>query len=115
MTQITEKDIDAILNEFPYYAMILDDRHRVVRANTWFAREAADEEDGCPLACFSTLHGTPLPHPECPLIESIETGQPCERVLNSGLLALRVSVYPLEGRTEDGHPLYLHLARPVAS
>lgn len=104
-----------ILNALPYFAMIMDDRHRVIEANTWFVREVADEGDSCPLTCYETMHASPRPHPDCPLIEAARTKQPAHRLLDGadGSGAIRVDVFPLEAETGDGHPLFLHLASPA--
>lgn len=106
-------DTVTLINAFPYFAMVMDDRHHVIEANSWFLREAS-EGDECPLSCFGTVHGGYGPHSDCPLVESIASGRPVERVIgNDESGRLHVSVYPLSCRSSDDRPLFLHLARAV--
>ncbi len=65
--------VDAMLNALPYFAMVMDSGHEVLKANTWFIRESEQLEmlpDECPLACFPVVHRGAGPHPDCPLTES---------------------------------------------
>lgn len=106
--------VASILDALPYFAMIIDPRHRVIAANTWYVREAWDGADSCPLMCHEGVHGTSTPHDECPLYECVTTGKPSERVIGDGRHGnIKVSIYPLAARGADGSPLYLHLAQPV--
>ncbi len=106
--------VQTLLESIPHLAMILDENHRVIMGNQAFFEIGEAGIDDCPVQCSSTVHGDAGIPESCPLVESLATGGPCERIVNDEKLGpLFVSVFPLDITTEDGRRLFLHLARPA--
>ncbi len=104
----------SVLEAYPYMGMILNSKHHVVLANTWFARATETPPGQCPLACYEAVHHTDAPPEECPLTESARTGRPASAIIHDEKLgALKVDVYPLQEVDEEGNMLFLHFAYPV--
>jgi len=63
------------LNSFPFYAMLIDEDHRIVYANEKVRQELGlDPEEIVDAYCPKVIHGMDGPYPGCPLEESIERG-----------------------------------------
>jgi len=105
--------VQDLLNAFPFFAMVINEEHEVIMANTLFAREAKTANGVCPINCFEVMHGTDSPHPDCPLNVSLRTHKAAEQVVNNlDGSSFAVSVYPIAldpGRQR----LFLHLARSI--
>lgn len=107
-------DTRSLLNSLPMPAMLLDRRHHILDANTLMARDFIGEDEGCWFSCYTLVHGTDGPVPDCPLVEAVATGRPTERVVKdqvNGLL--RVSISPLDLTSNGDGKVYLHLVQPV--
>lgn len=104
----------ALLDTFPYPAMLLAEDHTVVMANPAFYRFTRSGITDCAVRCKDVMHGTRgMPH-NCPLAEAVVTGGPVERkVVDRRLGLLQVSVYPMDPAVTGGRKLFMHLARPV--
>lgn len=105
--------VEAVLRGFPYPTMVLDDRHRVLLANSTFYEATGTGIDSCYVFCHEQMHEGELVPLECPLEQSVRTGLPGERTIDTAFGRLRVSVFPLAASTSDGHGLYLHVTRPA--
>lgn len=105
--------VDAVLRGFPYPTMILDAEHHVLLANGSFYDSTGTGIDECYVTCNQELHeGGVVPH-ECPLDESVRTGDSAERRIATVFGEMRVSVYPLAIRTGANQRLYLHVTQPI--
>lgn len=108
---LTIPDAQEILDALPVFAMVLDEDHRIVMSNSWFAGNTGDAEGVCPVACYERVHGTDGPHPDCPLVESARTGRSVARTLSDDSNGtLSVTVVPFKGRF-GGQRLFLHLTQ----
>lgn len=99
-----------ILDSIPVFAMVLDEHHRVLMSNSWFAENTGDpDDDSCPVACYERVHKSTRPHPDCPLVDSIRNGKKIVKAVNDTTLGqLTVTVVPFAGRFGDNR-LFLHL------
>lgn len=104
----------ALLDTFPYPAMLLAEDHTVVMANPAYYRFTRSGITDCAVKCKDIMHGERgVPH-NCPLIEAVATGASVERrVVDRRLGLLQVSVYPMDPAVTGGRRLFMHLARPV--
>jgi hypothetical protein len=100
-----------ILDALPMLAMVLDENHRIVMSNSWFAENTGDREGECPIACYERVHGTDHPHPDCPLVEAARSGKAIQRdLIDSVSGSLAVTVVPFKGRF-GSERLFLHLTQ----
>ncbi|MCL4554736.1 MAG: hypothetical protein M1617_07715 [Actinobacteria bacterium] len=103
---------EEIIDALPFFVMVLDSNHQVIQSNTYFVKSTESVQEGCPLHCYRAMHNKDAPHPDCPLVESINTGLPVTRLISEDGKTLRVTVYPLAERTPFG-ALYLHFAETM--
>lgn len=103
----------AILDAFPFPAMVLDRHHTIVVANHAFWSQTGTGLDDTAVRCAIAMHASQQQPVNCPLVKSVRTGAPAEEVVIEGDMKLLVSVYPMDLFDDEGHPLYLHLARPM--
>lgn len=104
-------DAQEVLDALPVFAMVLDEKHRIVMSNSWFAENTGDAGDyeECPIACYERVHGTEGPHPDCPLAEAARSGRRVTRpVTDSAQGELIVTVVPFAARFGNDR-LFLHL------
>lgn len=101
-----------IIDALPFFVMVLDSKHQVVQSNTYFVKQTESAQVGCPLHCYRAIHDGNAPHPDCPLVESINTGLPVTRLIREDGKTLKVTVYPLAERAPFG-ALYLHFAETM--
>jgi PAS domain S-box-containing protein len=72
-----KRDWERTFDSMPDPIAILDNDHGIVRLNRAMAeRLAVDSEAGCEQTCFSCVHGSSEPPPECPHVLTIKDG--CE-------------------------------------
>jgi len=108
---LSPSDLDS-LEDYPYFAMVLDGRHNVIAANSYFLETAGHDLGECPIACYQVIHADE-PHPDCPLAVAARTHSSIVSHIDDERLGrLRVEVTPLDLRGVDGVPLFLHLAGP---
>lgn len=104
----------ALLDTFPYPAMLLAEDHTVVMANPAFYQFTQSGITDCALRCKDVMHGDHGMPGSCPLVEAVATSSPVERrVVDRRMGLLHVSVYPMEPALTGGRRLFMHLARPV--
>jgi PAS domain S-box-containing protein len=105
-----------ILDALPFYALLLDDQHHILLANS-----AVREQTGLTAEalvgqyCPAAIHGLSEPWYACPLEEAVEKGRAVEREAldkESGRW-MRSSVYPTSSFTPDGRRIYLHLVSNI--
>lgn len=97
-----------LLESFPYFVTVFDDRRRVVMANTAFFEGTSTglADSGVNgMEAVSELIG--------PLDQAIRTHDVVEETTGEGTTRTLVSVYPIGTTTSEGNRLYLHIARPM--
>lgn len=105
--------IESLLKGFPYPTMVLDADHRVVLANGVFYEATSTGIGRCFVHCMQEMHADRSIPADCPLEHCVQTGLPCERVVETTLGAMRVSVYLLATRAGGRDQLFLHVTQPV--
>lgn len=105
--------VDAVLRGFPYPTMVLDAHHHVLVANGSFYSATDTGLGECYVYCNEQMHGDSKVPETCPLEESVRTGAPAERVIETLFGAMRVSVFPLAILGPDDRPVYLHVTTPT--
>jgi len=106
-----ERTFDSV----PDLIAILDDQHRVVRANKAMAdRLGATPNDCIGLHCYKVVHGTDAPPPFCPHSHTLADGKPHLTEVHEDRLGgdFLVSTTPLHGA--DGRMIgTVHVARDI--
>lgn len=105
--------IESLLKGFPYPTMVLDADHRVILANGTFYETTGTGIGRCYVHCMHEMHEDRAVPSDCPLKHCIQTGLPCERVIETTLGTMRISVYPLATRAGGRDQLFLHVTQPV--
>ncbi len=104
----------ALLDTFPYPAMLLDEEHTVVMANPAFYHLTRTGIHDCGVRCKDVMHGDQGRPANCPLVEAVLSGGTVERkVVDRRLGLLQVSVYPMDPALTGDRRLFMHLARPI--
>ncbi len=105
------RGIAEVLNSFPFYAMLIDEDHRIVYANEKVRHEfGLDPERIVNAYCPKVIHGIDGYYPGCPLEESIERGfvsvekEIYDEKTNKWVLSC---IYPIDFRRE-GKRLFIH-------
>lgn len=110
-------ELQAVLDAFPFYVMIVDADHRIVLANA-AVRESLNVEPSAVIGgyCPKVIHGTDDPYPGCPLESAVASGcsVECELVDEEAGHVMASAVYELPIVNEAGVPLYLHTARDIS-
>jgi len=71
-----KEDWEKTFNTVPDMIAILDDHHRIVRANRAMAARLGMSSDEClGMKCFTCVHGSSAPPPVCPHTRSLEDGR----------------------------------------
>jgi len=108
--------ISDILEAFPFYVMLVDEDHRILRANRAVqAQLGLEPEDIVGQYCPKIVHGLDRPWYACPLEEAVEKGKPVEREAldqESGCW-IRSAVYPTGRRTRDGKRVFFHMVSDI--
>lgn len=105
-----------ILDALPFYVLLIDENHRILRANSAVRAQLRLEPEAiigqyCPKA----IHGLNKPIDDCPLEEAAERNQAVEReILDSGSGRwIRSAIYPTRGTTTDGRRIFFHMVIDV--
>ena len=106
-----------ILEALPFYAMLVDEQHCILEANSAVRRQLGlDPEDIAGKYCPTVVHGLDEPWHACPLEEAVETGQAVEREAfdeGSGRWVTSV-IYPTGRLTQDGRSIYFHTVADIS-
>jgi PAS domain S-box-containing protein len=108
--------VSDILEAFPFYVMLVDDRHRIVQANGAVHEQLGlAPEDVVGKHCPRVIHGTDEPWYACPLEEAAETGEAVEREVLDRATGrwVRSAIYPTAGFTADGSRIYFHTVADI--
>jgi PAS domain S-box-containing protein len=109
-------DVQAILDAFPFYVMLVDSEHQIIMANkAVFSKLDMKSRDIIGQYCPMVVHGTEEPFPGCPLEEAADKDAGVERELYDEKTGYWVSsaVYPTSLFAENGRRLFLHMVSDV--
>jgi PAS domain S-box-containing protein len=106
-----------ILEALPFYAMLIDDQHRIVDANGAVRRQLGLEPEGIVGEyCPRVVHGLDQPWYACPLEEAVDKGGIVEREAldkESGLW-IRSAIYPTGQVSRNGRKVYFHVVYDIS-
>jgi PAS domain S-box-containing protein len=111
-----EREIQHILNAFPFSVFLVDSAHKILAVNDAVVREfGISPEQLIGAYCPAAVHGCSEPILECPLSESFKKGKAVEREVFDAKSArwINSAVYPTALVTGDGDPVYLHFIRDI--
>ena len=110
-------ELSDVLDAFPFYVMLVDEEHRILRANS-AVRGAlgVDPQVIVGKYCPSVVHGLDKPIDKCPLEEAARTNQAVEREIfdPASKCWIRSSVYPTKGSTADGKRIFFHMVTDIS-
>jgi len=107
-----------ILDAFPFYVMLIDEKHNILEANMAVSMELkVDRQEIIGRYCPHIIHGMNTPYPGCPLEEAVEKGQAVERELfnNETGQWLMSAAYPTGVRTKDNLQIYVHMVTDITA
>ncbi len=110
-------DIQAVIDSFPYYVMIIDEEHTVVAANHAVHRDLGVEGNALiGMYCPKGVHGMDTPFPGCPLELAVHKDEDIERTFwdESKGVWLKTGVYPTGFCCSEGRRLFMHTAQVVS-
>ena len=108
-----ERTFDSV----PDMIAILDDKHRIVRANKAMAKALATSPEKCTgLSCFEHVHGTSCPPDFCPHAQTLKDGKEHiaeihEERLGGDFLVSTTPIFDEEGRMKGA----VHVARDITA
>jgi len=108
--------IQRMIDALPFYALLIDEDHRILAANT-ATRDAlgVEPEEILCQHCPGVIHGTEGPYPGCPLERAVATSAHVETEMQDERTGrwFRSSVSPAGLSTGDGHQVYLHFTQDI--
>ena len=112
-----ENVIQDIIDALPFYVLIVDERHNIVRANQAVINQLGlKPEDMIGKYCPKVVHGIDTSFHGCPLEESVQSGEAIVKEVfddRSGLW-LSSAIYPMHLYSEEGFQLYLHMVMDIS-
>ena len=109
-------DILDILDALPFYVMLIDEHHHILKANRAVqAQLGLKPEDIIGKYCPEVVHGLSEPWYACPLEEAVRKGQAVEREAldqKSGRW-IRSAIYPTGKLTPDGSRILFHMVSDI--
>lgn len=109
-------DISDILDALPFYVMLIDEHHHILKANRAVqAHLGLKPEDIIGKYCPEIVHGLSEPWYACPLEEAVRKGQAVEREAldqKSGRW-IRSGIYPTGKLTPDGSRILFHMVSDI--
>lgn len=109
--------IQIMLDAFPFYIMLLDEKHRILMANKAIHQVVEQQTDEIlGQYCPRLIHGLEGPYPGCPLEEAVQTKTSVVREFFDphSELWLETTVRPTSFQTTDGQAVYFHSARDIS-
>lgn len=117
MKEMLFTNVRHILDALPFYAMLVDEDHRILMANkTVEVKLGFDPDKIVGKYCPKVIHGYSSPYPGCPLEDAVKEGHAVEKKLydKPSKRWLSSAVYPIENiHTKKGKKIYLHFARDI--
>ena len=111
-----ELRVSDILEAFPFYVMLVDDRHRILQANAAVQEQLGlAPEDVVGKYCPRVIHGIDGPWYACPLEEAAETGEAVEREVLDRATGrwVRSAIFPTARFTAGGRRIYFHAVADI--
>ncbi len=109
-------DISDILDALPFYVMLIDEHHHILKANRAVqAQLGLKPEDIIGKYCPEVVHGLSEPWYACPLEEAVRKGEAVEREAldqKSGRW-IRSGIYPTGRFTPDGRSILFHMVSDI--
>jgi PAS domain S-box-containing protein len=108
--------IDDILNSYPFYAMLVDENHYILKANSAVLDNLGMKPDEIVgQFCPSVVHGVNGPFPGCPLEEALERNEGIERDVfdEHSKRWLRSAIYPTRALTKGGKKIFFHMVTDI--
>ncbi len=109
-------DISDILDALPFYVMLVDEHHHILKANRAVqAQLGLKPEDTVGKYCPEVVHGLSEPWYACPLEEAVRKGEAVEREAldqKSGRW-IRSAIYPTGRFTPDGRSILFHMVSDI--
>ena len=109
-------DIVDILDALPFYVMLIDEHHHILKANRAVqAQLGLKPEDIIGKYCPEVVHGLSEPWYACPLEEAVRNRQAVEREAldqKSGRW-IRSAIYPTGKLTPDGSRILFHMVSDI--
>jgi PAS domain S-box-containing protein len=109
-------DISDILDALPFYVMLVDEHHHILKANRAVqAQLGLKPEDIIGKYCPEVVHGLSEPWYACPLEEAVRKGQAVEREAldqKSGRW-IRSGIYPTGKLAPDGGRILFHMVSDI--
>jgi PAS domain S-box-containing protein len=109
-------ELSDILEAFPFYVMLVDERHYILQANRAVRTQLdMDPQNIVGKYCPTVIHGIDKPVDNCPLEESVASNKAVEReILDPGSGRwIRSAIYPTGGYTADGHRIFFHMVTDI--
>ena len=109
-------DVSDVLDALPFYVLLVDDDHRILKANKAVqAQFGLEPEQIVGQYCPKVIHGLDEPWYACPLEEAVEKGASVERVAFDEASGrwIRSVVYPTRRQTRDGKGIFFHMVADV--
>ncbi len=107
-----------LLDALPFFALLVDSKHRVLFANKAVAKQAGKTRaDVLGKCCPLVVHQQGDPVRECPLVEAVERQCAVERQFYDEAQGvwLNSAVYPTQLKTDENDTIYFHLAYDVTA
>jgi PAS domain S-box-containing protein len=109
-------EVSDILDALPFYVMLIDEHHRILKANRAVqAQLGLKPDDIIGKYCPEAVHGLSQPWYACPLEEAVQKGEAVEREAldqKSGRW-IRSAIYPTGRLTPDGSEILFHMVSDV--
>ncbi len=109
-------DVSDILDALPFYVMLVDEHHHILKANHAVqAQLGFKPEDIIGKYCPEVVHGLSEPWYACPLEEAVRKGEAVEREAldeKSGRW-IRSGIYPTDKVTTDGSRILFHMVSDI--
>ena len=114
---LLDDSLKTILDSLPYYAILLDEDHKIVFANKAVVRYKNDMHCSQFVGeyCPNVMHGINSPIKECPLIQSLATSKIVEKEVYDEKNESWVSsaIYPTGLETDRGKKIFLHTIQDI--
>lgn len=116
--QSNDISIQTLLDVLPFYALILDEHHNIIYANSAVGKAFnIDPSTLIGKYCPKAIHDSDKPVDICPLEESLRSGRAVEvKVFDKNISRwFKSSILPLNQKTEDGLRLYMHFIEDITA
>lgn len=106
-----EFELQMLLDAFPFYVMVVDEDHKILKANKAIRSDLGlDPDQIIGEYCPKAVHGLDEPYPGCPLEETLKIGHGMEREFfdPDSNRWVNSAIYPIEQCTQEGREIFIH-------